>query len=110
MPWHLAGEGRGGRARGWRLRKASDRAREGPSPMSCKGTSAGPALRCRPLRRGRRGSAAAPGSKGHTGTGDVAERDIPPHPWPLQHAALARHRFFHQVTASSGAFTLSPQR
>ena len=50
MPWHLAGEGRGSRARGWRLRKASDQACEGPGPTSCKGTGAGPALRCLPLQ------------------------------------------------------------
>lgn len=50
MPWHLAGEGCGGHARGWRLRKASDQACKGPCPTSCKGTRAGPALRCLPLQ------------------------------------------------------------
>lgn len=48
MPRHLAGKDRGGRTRGWRLRKGSDRDREGPGPASCKGTRVGPALRCLP--------------------------------------------------------------
>lgn len=78
MPRHLAGKDRGGCTGGWRLRKASEAAQEGPGPRDeswpC---SASPQP--------------SPVSMGHVGTGDMGDQDIPPHPRPHSTPGMSLH-------------------